>query len=486
MKIIFLGILALAVAKPKEALPSFTLVEERSANASPLVKITFADGSSDNLVLNKYENLEGHFIGHLENEPNACVAMVNHPEHAELTIMSSRVVGSTMYKWHYNGNVELVPEVFSNGLERDEVMDRDGENDEPIANQSEEDALENIEDNMTADEASTVPTTAKLQIRVAYDDSILTKLGSADAVVSYWNAAAPHLQARYCHSSLGTKIKVERIGDFKHHAGKTITASGASLQAMFDDTVADLGDADLIAYMCHDTSSLYGTIGIAYRPVICDHSSANKYKESINEWRPTSVAFGGLLAHEIGHNLGFYHDFDDHHGGQSSACNQNNHIMSYGSSKDKWSTCSKADFEARYLWVQQTSYVSWCMEAEIGDACGASPSPPSPTPAPPSPTPAPPSTTASTCPGSCGTPNWKGDNWCDDENNNCGCEWDGGDCCGDDVKTQYCSECKCLDPNAGGSDCKDKWSEAKCQKRKKWCAKGKKVRKNCKKTCELC
>ena len=110
----------------------------------------------------------------------------------------------------------------------------------------------------------------------------------------YWNAAAPHLQARYCHSTLGTQIKVERIGNFKHYSGKTITASSASLKTMYDDTVADLGSADLIAYMCHDTSSLYGTIGIAYRPVVCDHSSANKYKESINEWRPTSVAFGGV------------------------------------------------------------------------------------------------------------------------------------------------------------------------------------------------
>ena len=47
---------------------------------------------------------------------------------------------------------------------------------------------------------------------------------------------------------------------------------------------------------------------------------------------------------------------------------------------------------------------------------------------------------------SCGSPDWKGDNWCDDENNNCGCEWDGGDCCGDDVRTKYCQECLCLDP----------------------------------------
>ena len=43
-----------------------------------------------------------------------------------------------------------------------------------------------------------------------------------------------------------------------------------------------------------------------------------------------------------------------------------------------------------------------------------------------------------------------GDNYCDDENNNAECGWDGGDCCGDNVNTQYCSACECLDPNAGG------------------------------------
>jgi len=54
---------------------------------------------------------------------------------------------------------------------------------------------------------------------------------------------------------------------------------------------------------------------------------------------------------------------------------------------------------------------------------------------------------AKQCTGTCGSPHWKGDNWCDDENNNCGCEWDGGDCCGNDVKTTYCKECECLDPS---------------------------------------
>ena len=112
---------------------------------------------------------------------------------------------------------------------------------------------------------------------------------------AYWNAAAPHLQARYCHSSLGTKIKVERIGDFKHHAGKTLTASGDSLKQMQADTVDNLGTADLYVYMVHDASSQWGTAGIAYRSVVCGHYPYKKYQQSINEWRKQgSVAYGAV------------------------------------------------------------------------------------------------------------------------------------------------------------------------------------------------
>ena len=62
--------------------------------------------------------------------------------------------------------------------------------------------------------------------------------------------------------------------------------------------------------------------------------------------------------------------------------------------------------------------------------------------------------TQTASPATCST-EWIGDNYCDDENNNVDCSYDGGDCCGCNVNTQYCQVCQCLDPNGsgGGTTC---------------------------------
>ena len=36
-----------------------------------------------------------------------------------------------------------------------------------------------------------------------------------------------------------------------------------------------------------------------------------------------------------------------------------------------------------------------------------------------------------------------GNGYCDDVTNNEGCSYDGGDCCGSNVNTQYCTDCIC-------------------------------------------
>ena len=129
--------------------------------------------------------------------------------------------------------------------------------------------------------------------QVVYDKSILAKLGSKDKVIAYWNAAAPHIQARYCHASLGTKIKFERIGNFEYLDQK-IVASSAGLEAVKPHAPKVIGSADLVVYMANDESSLWGTIGIAWCPVICGPSYHNAWKTSINEWRPDSISYGGV------------------------------------------------------------------------------------------------------------------------------------------------------------------------------------------------
>lgn len=96
--------------------------------------------------------------------------------------------------------------------------------------------------------------------------------------------------------------------------------------------------------------------------------------------------------------------------------------------------------------------------------------------------------------GMCWNDEFINDSWCDMENNNAACDWDGGDCCSKGDQTAddwdwFCKpNCKCLDPN--GSPvivCKDEYKKKKCKniKRKgncnKWIGKNK-----CKKTCGHC
>ena len=63
-----------------------------------------------------------------------------------------------------------------------------------------------------------------------------------------------------------------------------------------------------------------------------------------------------------------------------------------------------------------------------------------------------------------------GDGVCNDETNNEGCSYDGGDCCGPNVDTQYCTDCICyadLDCAApleliGNGFCNDEANTAGC------------------------
>ena len=70
---------------------------------------------------------------------------------------------------------------------------------------------------------------------------------------------------------------------------------------------------------------------------------------------------------------------------------------------------------------------------------GTPPAPPTAAPTTAAPTPT--NTTAAPPNDGCGSPGWANDVWCDDENNNAACNWDGGACCFNDYQgyDSYCT-----------------------------------------------
>lgn len=78
-----------------------------------------------------------------------------------------RVIGSTQYKWKNNGDVELIPEIFSNGKETSIARSVDEENDDDIVYLPQlEQALDETEENMSTEQSASLPEKNKLTLQV--------------------------------------------------------------------------------------------------------------------------------------------------------------------------------------------------------------------------------------------------------------------------------------------------------------------------------
>jgi len=84
------------------------------------------------------------------------------------------------------------------------------------------------------------------------------------------------------------------------------------------------------------------------------------------------------------------------------------------------------------VYARTTAVLDW-INANLGGGTAGPPPPPSPT-------------TAAPPPKSGCIDNWIEDGYCDDENNNAECQFDGGDCCNNSMENWdfYCSDCACI------------------------------------------
>ena len=129
---------------------------------------------------------------------------------------------------------------------------------------------------------------------------------------------------------------------------------------IFQITASSSSNANLFVYLCKDPN-FFGVIGLAWVGSLCVGDNLKGYRTSINEKRENAVATAEVVAHEMGHNLGMLHDFDEQNGGENGACNGEG-LMSYGNVPQKWSSCSQANYLAHY---NQFGGNNWCMPGKV-------------------------------------------------------------------------------------------------------------------------
>ena len=151
--------------QPSDPVPDFHILEDRSENGSPSVQITFPNGKSDKLVLKKYYTNEAeeraelehcNFIGHLEHEQDACIAMTGCPgtEDVEFTIMSKNSPESS-FLWKKSGEVQVLKNELEGIYIKPEVDDQAQEGqdehfkevEDEIINENQEEIEAEIEEN---------------------------------------------------------------------------------------------------------------------------------------------------------------------------------------------------------------------------------------------------------------------------------------------------------------------------------------------------
>ena len=128
----------------------------------------------------------------------------------------------------------------------------------------------------------------------------MAQLGNKYEAEEYWKKTEPHLQARYCHISLGTKIKIESLHAPTHYSGKALTPDKSSIYEMGDITENEIknNNVDLMVYMTRgrrgtallDIGNICG--GIGKIKAVCTQGNQNiRLKQSINTWLEDTAAF---------------------------------------------------------------------------------------------------------------------------------------------------------------------------------------------------
>ena len=163
-------------------------------------------------------------------------------------------------------------------------------------------------------------------MQVFYDESLKTRLGSLKALKAFYDSAHVHLQAVFCHVSLGSKIKLERVGDlslYERKEGRQLLATDQGMKDVTDFTLKNIGNANLVIYITDNDKKDFN--GIAPISSLCLPSKnfksydlnkvgwvgkkANAWKFSINEYLKSVASMGKVCLNNNQYNISLSRHF---------------------------------------------------------------------------------------------------------------------------------------------------------------------------------
>jgi len=240
-------------------------------------------------------------------------------EDVEFSIASSHAVDSGTYSWNMDGTVHII----DNPLREDRpsaFLRAEGDKEDKEVINGDEILLEDdhkVEvlfeafcwngwgwgcssgggsNNGGGSNSNCVQASHTLDYKLVYDDGLSRSLGGS--VQSQLQQTMAHVQTKYCHHSLGTKIKLNNVGGgYKHIQGQNWMNSNDQYGSFRSWSQGERGNADLLVMVGHwQGQSVDNWAGLAYVGVVC---TGPQYAYSMNMWSQTPASTSWIIAHEM-------------------------------------------------------------------------------------------------------------------------------------------------------------------------------------------
>jgi len=352
--ILFLTILTITVASLAAPAQSSPLKVTLLSNHT--VRIRFPDNTTDLVALTLTSNLANHttpclFAGIIENDPHSVVAVsgCHDSEEISISIASSKVPGGLV-------DVVIVNEIGN--IPKAETRAEDMRIFEFNSNREEEgffiindvavpppESAKLMASHIVLMANARLPKKVVLETKIKYDKSLLRQFRGSHTKAKQWIDRVIELtRPRMTLHTLKMGVEIKLVGNIEYE-DISIKADSPSIQYLGYNKRPKSMESWFAADICQPGQ--WCTLGIAYLSAACrkDGLAVN-----INEYyvkRTSELHTARTYAHELGHNIGMKHDFDNAHGGQGGPCNGRG-LMSYGDKPDAWSDCSNNDFRDYY------------------------------------------------------------------------------------------------------------------------------------------